>query len=140
MSNNTVTVPREPLAWSLLGLRLGVFLVLFVWVLDKFVNPGHTAGVFKAFYGVSNLTDTLAYVLGALQGVILLSFLIGFQKRWATLLILLMHFLSTVTPMARYFNPFEGANLLFFAAWPMLAAVVTLYLLREFDTKFSLNK
>ncbi|TBR41971.1 hypothetical protein CBF23_008510 [Marinomonas agarivorans] len=138
--NNTITVSREPLEWSLFGLRLGVFLVLFVWVLDKFLNPGHTAAVFQAFYAVSDLSTTITYLLGVVQGLIVLSFLVGFQKRWATLLILLMHFLSTVTPMARYFNPFEGANLLFFAAWPMLAAIVALYLLREFDTKFSLGK
>ena len=28
----------------------------------------------------------------------------------------------------------EGPNILFFSAWPMLAACVTLYVLRDFDT------
>lgn len=63
---------RIPLA--LLSLRLGVFLVMLMWTLDKFVAPDHAAGIF------------------------------GFD------------------------------NLLFFAAWPMLAACFSLYLLRDQDT------
>lgn len=136
--SNTVNVPRAPLEWSLFGLRAGVFLVLIMWTLDKFFHPEHAAAVFQAFYSISDVSTTLSYVLGALQGIVVISFLIGFQKRWATLLLLLMHLGSTLSPMARYFDPF--ANLLFFAAWPMLAAIVTLYLLRDFDTKYSLNK
>jgi hypothetical protein len=38
----------------------------------------------------------------------------------------------------QYLNPWEPNNLLFFAAWPMLAACFSLYLLRELDTKFTL--
>ena len=34
----------------LLLLRIGVFLVMFMWTLDKFVRPDHAAGVFKKFY------------------------------------------------------------------------------------------
>jgi hypothetical protein len=34
--------------------------------------------------------------------------------------------------------PFD--NLLFFAAWPMLAACITLYLLRDLDTLWAMQK
>ena len=71
---------------------------------------------------------------------LVVSFLIGFQKRWVTLIILIMHLSSTLVSFGRYMDPWGPANLLFFAAWPMLAAIVTLYLLLEFDTKFSLGK
>ncbi|MBD5769655.1 hypothetical protein [Marinomonas colpomeniae] len=136
---DTVSLPRERLEWSLFGLRLGVFIVLVMWTLDKFFNPGHTAAVFKVFYSVEGLSSTIAYVLGALQLTLVLSFLIGFKKRWVTLVILIMHLASTLVSFGRYVDPWSGSNLLFFAAWPMLAAVVALYLFREYDNKFSIG-
>jgi hypothetical protein len=38
---------NKELPLSLLLLRLGVFIVMFMWTLDKFVNLGHTAAVMK---------------------------------------------------------------------------------------------
>lgn len=137
---DTVSLPREKLEWSLLGLRLGVFIVFLMWTLDKFYNPGHAAIVFKAFYSIEGMSNGISYVLGALQLALVVSFLIGFQKRWSTLIILIMHLSSTVVSFGRYIDPWAPANLLFFAAWPMLAAVVALYVLREYDTKFSIGK
>lgn len=132
-----VSVPREKLEWSLLGLRLGVFLVFIMWTLDKFINPGHAAVVFKVFYSIE-LNSSVTYLLGILQLAVVIGFLVGFQKRWTTLIILLMHLGSTLSSMGKYFDPWS--NLLFFAAWPMLAATVALYLLRDFDTKYSFDK
>ncbi|MGR0278061.1 hypothetical protein ACUM5Y_03320 [Marinomonas dokdonensis] len=137
---STVSISRSKLEWSLFGLRLGVFIVFLMWTLDKFVNPGHAAVVMKVFYSVPNLSENIAYLLGAAQLALVISFLIGFQKRWATLIILIMHLSSTLVSFGRYMDPWGPSNLLFFAAWPMLAATITLYLLREYDTKFSLGK
>jgi len=137
--NNNVAVPREKLEWSLFGLRLGVFIVLVMWTLDKFFNPEHVAVIFKAFYSISGLSSGISYLLGSLQLILVLSFLIGFQKRWVTLIILVMHFASTFVSFGRYIDPWGPSNLLFFAAWPMLAAIFMLYLFREFDKKFSLG-
>jgi len=39
MQNNTNIQKR--LEWSLLSLRVTIFIVMFVWTLDKFVNPAH---------------------------------------------------------------------------------------------------
>jgi uncharacterized membrane protein YphA (DoxX/SURF4 family) len=139
MTNN-VAVPREKLEWSLFGLRLGVFIVLIMWTLDKFVNPDHAAIVLKVFYSIPELSAGISYLLGGLQLVLVLSFLVGFQKRWVTLIILIMHLSSTFVSFGRYMDPWGPSNLLFFAAWPMLAAIVALYLFREFDNKFSLAK
>ncbi|MCZ2723571.1 hypothetical protein O1D97_18635 [Marinomonas sp. 15G1-11] len=135
---NTVSVPQEKLSWVLFGIRASVFLVLIMWTLDKLINPGHTAAVFKTFYAISDIGPSLILAMGIVQAAIVISFLIGFQKRWMTLIILVLHLGSTLAPMARYFDPF--ANLLFFAAWPILAAIVGLYVLRDFDTKFSIDK
>jgi hypothetical protein len=43
-----------------------------------------------------------------------------------------LHTGSTLSSFSLYPDPFK--NLLFFAAWPMLAACLFLYLLREYDS------
>lgn len=123
------------LLWSLLALRLGVFIVMLVWALDKFVNPTHTAAVFEGFYGVSGLSETMAAVLGALQLVLVLAFVIGYRKTITYGLIFVLHGVSTLSSLPQYIDAFN--NLLFFAAWPMWAACWVLFYLRDYDTKFS---
>ncbi|MEM1198158.1 MAG: hypothetical protein AAGI06_02505 [Pseudomonadota bacterium] len=135
----TVSVPKDALAWSLFGLRLGVFVVLAMWTLNKFVNPVGTAAVFERFYGISGLSEFASYATGALQGVVIIAFLVGFQKRWAIAIVFVMHLVSTLSSMGRYLDPWASPNLLFFAAWPMLTAIIALYLLRDYDTKFALG-
>lgn len=124
---------EQRLRISLLLLRLGVFLVMAVWVLDKFVNPAHAAQVFEYFYFIEGLRPGGAYVLGALQGIVVLGFVIGFQKRITYGLVFLMHLMSTLSSWAVYLDPWAIPNILFWAAWPMLAAAFTLYYLRDHD-------
>ncbi|HBR95814.1 MAG TPA: hypothetical protein DD979_00335 [Gammaproteobacteria bacterium] len=136
---NTVVVNRNALAWSLLSLRLGVFIVMAMWTLNKFLNPASTARVFEVFYGFPGLSVIASNAIGILQGLVVIAFLIGFKKRGATAIILLMHLVSTVTSFPRYLDAWTSPNLLFFAAWPMLAAIVALYVLRDHDTLFSID-
>lgn len=121
------------LAWSLLALRLGVFLVMFIWALDKFVNPEHTAAVFEGFYGIGGLSATLAAVLGGLQLALCLVFVAGFWKFFSYGLIFILHGASTLSSFPQYLDAFN--NMLFFAAWPMWAACFALFYLRDYDTK-----
>lgn len=122
------------LAISLLFLRLGVFLVMAMWTVDKFLRPEHAAGIFANFYGIEGLDATMAYVIGGLELVLLAFFVLGLARRWSYGLVLLIHGISTFSSWKQYLAPFEGPNLLFFAAWPMLAACLALYLLRDSDT------
>lgn len=123
--------------WSLLGLRLGVFLVMLMWTLDKFVQPEHSAKVFQGFYGLGGLSTEIFWVLGALELLLLAAFVTGSWKRWSYGLVLVLHGVSTLSPFKQYLDPFN--NLLFFAAWPMLAACVALYLLRDQDQQWTLG-
>lgn len=136
----TIAVPREPLAWTLLGLRLSVFVVMLMWTVNKFLFPERAASIFENFYGISGLGTQAAYVVGAVQLAVVFGFVVGFRKRWTTGLVLIMHLISTLASMPRYLDPWTAPNLLFFAAWPMLAAVAALYALRDFDTKFSVDR
>ena len=130
---------NQTLQNALLLLRLGVFIVFFMWTIDKFLNPGHAAAVFAKFYLFSGLSETLAYVIGALQMGIVLMFLLGIKKQFSYGFILLMHLVSTFSTYEKYFDPWSSPNLLFFAAWPMLAACAALYLLRDEDTKWTIS-
>lgn len=130
---------RLPLALFLL--RIGVFLVMLVWTVDKFVNPEHGAAVFEKFYFIGGLGNLPIYIIGAVQLLIILAFVSGFQKKISYLLVLFMHSVSTLSAFKIYLDPYGGgANLLFFAAWPMLAACFALYYLRDFDSQWSLDK
>lgn len=119
------------IARALLALRLGVFVVMFVWTLDKFVNPAHSGQVFEHFYGLAGLSPAVFTVLGLLQLILVLAFLVGFKQRLSYGLVLLLHGVSTLSSWQQYLDAFN--HLLFFAAWPMLAACYALYLLRDQD-------
>lgn len=127
----------KKIPWALLVLRVGIFIVMFVWAIDKLVNPEHTAAVFDGFYGVSGLTATVAAILGILQIILCLAFVAGLWKTLTYGLILLMHGASTLSSFPYYFDAFN--HLLFFAAWPMLAACIALFMLREYDTKLAMS-
>ncbi len=127
------------LQFSLLFLRLTVFLVMFMWTIDKFINPGHAAKVYEKFYYIGGLEPVVMYAIGVIEIIILLLFLLGYKKKYTYGAVLVFHTASTLSSFGQYIAPFEGANLLFFAAWPMLAACFTLFLLRDQDKMLSVS-
>jgi hypothetical protein len=135
MQNSHSLTLQQKLQWPLFSLRFGVFIVMFVWTIDKFINPAHGSKIFQHFYGVA-VGESIVYVLGALQLILILAFLAGIKKRITYGLVFLLHAASTFSSYAKYLDVFN--NLLFFAAWPMLAACFALYILREEDNKFTL--
>jgi len=124
---------------SLLSLRVGVAIVMLVWSVDKLLRPEHAAGIFGSFYAMPGLGETVVYVLGVLQLIVVLAFLAGAWRTWTYGAVLAMHTVSTLSSFRQYLAPFEGPNILFFAAWPMLAACLALFLLRREDTLLSAN-
>jgi len=120
------------IAASLLLLRLGIFVVMLMWTLDKFLQPEHASRVFENFLGISGLGTIGFYLIGALEMLLILAFVTGSWKRISYGLVLLIHGISTFSSYAQYLDPYN--NLLFFAAWPMLAACITVYALRDLDT------
>jgi uncharacterized membrane protein YkgB len=131
---------EDRLPAALLLLRLGVFLVMFTWTLDKFVRPEHAASVFKNFYFLGGLGDNFFYFIGVVEMLILAGFLLGYKKRLTYGAVLILHGISTLMSFKVYLAPFRDPNLLFFAAWPMLAACFALYYLRESDTLWIVKK
>jgi len=119
---------------SLLLIRLTIFVVMLMWTVDKFVRPEHAASVYEQFYFLGGLGATGMYVLGGLELVVVAGFVLGIARFWSYGIVLVLHAISTLSSMPVYFDPYGGqANLLFFAAWPMLAACIALFLLRDRD-------
>ncbi|MDD2833350.1 MAG: hypothetical protein PHD12_04995 [Methylotenera sp.] len=121
------------LALVLAILRYTIFITMAMWTMDKFVRPDHAAAIFEHFYGLAGLGVSLVYALATAEAALLIAFLIGLKPRFTYGTVLILHGISTLASYQQYLNPFDGNNLLFFAAWPMLGASFTLYLLRDFD-------
>src|SRR6266487_3077926 len=130
---------RNRVGVALLVLRVTVFVVILVWTIDKFVRPSHAASVYEHFYFLRGLGPATTYVIGAVELVVLIGFVIGFAPRLTYGLVLLFHAVSTLSSFRQYFHPFESVNLLFFAAWPMLGACFALYYLRDLDTLWNVR-
>ncbi|MDQ6939005.1 MAG: hypothetical protein M3119_02490 [Verrucomicrobiota bacterium] len=121
------------IATVLLILRVTVFLVMLVWTIDKFVRPEHAISVFEHFYGMAGVGKSVVFAIAGLETILLIAFLLGLAQRFTYGAVLLLHGLTTLVSFRQYFAPFEKANILFFAAWPMLGACFALYYLRDMD-------
>ncbi len=132
------TLDRIPLA--LFTLRIGVFVVMLMWTLDKFIRPEHASAVYETFYQIGGLSSVLSYLIGGFELLILAGFIVGYKKQWTYLAVLILHGISTLSSYQQYLAPYESVNLLFFAAWPMLSACFVLYYLRDQDTLYTLGR
>jgi hypothetical protein len=110
--------------------------VFAAWAADKFVNPGHGAAVFQGFYGLEAVPPTLVYTAGAVQAVLVAAFVLGVARTWSYGAVLIMHAVTTAVSWKAYLGL---ENILFFSAWPMLAGLVALWLLRDEDRLLSVG-
>ena len=126
---------RLSAALVILRVSLGVFLL--VWGLEKFIIPDRSIAIYDFFYGLS-ATRAVAYVAGALESVLALAIIIGAFRRWSYGIGLLVHAATTLATARLIIDPWGlisgEPQHLFFAAVPMLAAFLALYLLRDWDT------
>jgi|TARA_R110002124_G_scaffold233406_1_gene398712 hypothetical protein len=128
---------QNRIEWSLFLLRAGVFIVMLAWTLDKFIDPSHGVRILEKFYLIGGMGEGIMMVVGAVELLIILAFFGGVWKRWTYGFVMVLHAMSTFSSWAYYT---VNINLLFFAAWPMLAACIALYLLRDLDVKFTFKK
>ncbi len=126
------------LSLSLLLLRLSLGLVMMVWAFDKILNPEHGATVLESFYGLPGTGEQAIRTIGIAQALLVLGFLLGVAKTWTYGAVLLMHAVTTFVSFSAYLEPLK--NILFFSAWPMLAGLVTLFLLRAEDRIASVGR
>lgn len=130
MNNSDYVVPL-----FILRLGLGVFVLLFG--VDKLVAPDVAASVYADFYGM-DISTVLIYAAGVLEAVLGAAVLLGLWKTLSYGLALVLHAVSTLATYRELLAPF-GENHLFLAALPVLAGFITLFLLRRYDTRWSLG-
>jgi putative oxidoreductase len=126
------------LLWGLLILRLGLGGFLALWSIDKFVSPSLTVDIFSRFYFL-DLNPSLVMLIGAGELVLSLLIILGMYKTTSYALGLLVQAISTLSIYKELLSPF-GKNHLFISSIPILFAFVALFLLRNFDTKWTLGK
>ena len=134
-----MTDQDKKLQLPLLFIRLAIFLVMFMWTIDKFINPGHASKVYESFYYIAGLEVNVMYAIGVIEFIILLLFVAGYKKKYTYGAVFALHAVFTLSSLKQYLAPFDGPNLLFFAAWPMLAACFALFILRDQDKIWSAN-
>ncbi|MFT5767817.1 MAG: putative oxidoreductase [Halioglobus sp.] len=124
---------------SLLGLRLGVFIVFIVWTLDKLLNYKHNSGMIMHYYHFE-VPRWFLTSLGLAELILLLFFLARQFKTFTYGVILFAHTVTTLVSAWRLFPPYEVHQLLYFGSLPMLGACVALFLMREKDTLMTLGR
>lgn len=130
--------PRIALALFLL--RLSIFAVMLTWTIDKFVRPEHASEVYEHFYYLSGIGKEVFYVIGIAELLLIAGFMLGFMKTITYGAVFILHTVSTLSSYQQYLSPYSDVNLLFFAAWPMLAACFTVFYLRDLDTLLVIEK
>lgn len=121
---------------SLVTLRVALGVFLLVWGLDKFILTSRSIEIYDYFYGMA-ASEGLAYALGGLESLLALAIIIGVFRRWSYGIGLLVHAATTVATFRLIVDPWGlisgEPQHLFFAAIPILAAFIVLYLLRDLD-------
>ncbi|MFT5171398.1 MAG: putative oxidoreductase, partial [Candidatus Marinamargulisbacteria bacterium] len=87
-----------------------------------------------------SLSANVLFALAVIELFIIIGFLLGYKKRLTYGAVLILHGISTFSSYNQYLSPFDKGNLLFFAAWPMLAACVALYLLKDLDNLYTVSR
>ena len=126
---------------SLALLRWAIAAFLLVWSVNKIIDVKSAQSVFANFYFWKDASPSALMAIGVLQTIVILAFAIGAFKPWTYGAVILMHGASMLSSLGKMIPPYgPGANKLFWAALPVLAAMVVLFVLRERDTFCSIDR
>ncbi|MGQ7845772.1 hypothetical protein ACUNV4_14915 [Granulosicoccus sp. 3-233] len=119
---------------GLATLRIGLFLFMMVWALEKFIRPEAYQSIFGSFYGF-DAGQSLIFLIGAVQTAILLLFVAGKFKTVTYGLVMLMNVVTLLVSYRQILAPYEGStNHLFAASIVVAAASIALFLSRSEDS------
>lgn len=131
-------VQKNNIAWAVFLLRFGLGSFWVLWSLDKIIAPEVSVAMFAQFYWVE-INTSVAMLLGAIQLVLSLFLLLGMYKTATYGLALFIHTFSSILIFWHLSSPF-GENHSFIANLPIFFSFLTLFLLRELDSKLILSK
>jgi putative oxidoreductase len=122
----------KPLELALMLIRLSAAAFFLVWSIEKILMPEKQQGVFEAFY-FSSSSESVIVALGVAPTAVVLAFAAGLFRFFTYGAAVLMHGASTLSTWGRLIDPYAGGNHLFWAAVPVLAALIALFILRDRD-------
>ena len=129
---------EQQLKFGLAIIRLSTGIFFLIWSIEKIIYPEITQKVFSKFY-LLEISPTISIILGIVQTLIVLTFMAGFLKTWTYGAILGMHAVSTLSTYKELLNPYQPPNHLFWAAVPLLGALIALFLLRREDNLLTIH-
>lgn len=129
--------PETREALALLILRTGLVWFLFVWAVNKIIEPGQYVRIWGYFHGVE-IGETMPYLMGGAQIAICLLAALGLWRVISYGLLLLMHLVTVIVIFPSLVSPFviedgfpvNRNNAIAVAA---LAGFAALWLLRHRD-------
>ncbi|MZR29514.1 hypothetical protein [Sneathiella litorea] len=137
-----IKYPETRDAVALLILRLGLTWFLFVWAVNKIIEPGQYVRIWGYFHGI-DIGATMPYFMGSAQIVICILAALGLWRTLSYGLLFLMHLVTVIVIFPTLIAPFviedgfpvHRNNAIALAA---LAGFAALWLLR-YRNHFSLD-
>ncbi|MBO6548452.1 MAG: hypothetical protein JJ964_02385 [Rhizobiales bacterium] len=139
MTNTSPNTEDRTLMISLAVMRLSTAFFLSIWAIDKILNTSRAGKTFSKFY-LSVDEGTIILALGCLQLLIIFLFAAGLFKFFSYGAVTLMHTVSVAASYQIYMDPLGRPNILFWAAIPVLAGMIALFLLRDRDRCLTIGK
>ena len=149
------TAIQNKLRLPLFMCRFGVLIVFVAWWWDKIFNARHGAGIFNKYYHLPfEVNEQMIVAAGILQMAFILVIFLGLFKRITRGMLMFFSGFTTFIPLllnayAKFFDPSNfvldrksGVFLEFFLlpTVAMFVCAIIIYVLRDYDTMFSLNK
>ena len=129
---------EDKLLISLAIIRITIGIFFLVWSIEKIIAPELAQRVFKNFYLVE-ISPAVSVMIGMIQTIIVLAFILGLFKTFSYGALLGMHAVSVFSTYQQLLNPYQPPNHLFWAAVPVLGALIALFLLRKSDRLLTIN-
>ncbi|MDA1101280.1 MAG: hypothetical protein O2967_20120 [Proteobacteria bacterium] len=97
--------PDQRDALALLLLRLGLAWFLFVWAVNKIIEPGQYVRIWSYFHGI-DIGASLPYFMGGAQIVICIAAALGLWRRISYGLLFAMHLVTVIVILPSLTAPF----------------------------------
>lgn len=144
MDRNTL---ENKVALYLFCCRVSVFIVFLAWTLDKLLHPKHGVGVADKFFFIGGVSETAMFLFGVFELIVCILFVLGFYKRATRAFFLVISIFSVFAPqvLGGYLEVVTGGErfdsaIFFFTGFCLLACTISVYTLRDYDTRFTLGK
>jgi uncharacterized membrane protein YphA (DoxX/SURF4 family) len=127
---------RLPQALAILRIVTGIFFLY--WAVEKFVRPDVNARIWDTFFHIP-IAVNFSYVIGVVNTIMALAMIAGFKRRVVYGYWLLFHTISVLSTYPQLIHPYTSNHHLFLAGVPIIASMVVLYMLRDWDNYWSLG-